>query len=95
MTSSGYIYQGKIDLPDSLLKTIKYHEVSQDHIPRELVEREEYLRNVLLPLDHELFGRVCGSYDDIDIDFLIVHSNYIDFLIVHSNYDSIRQLKLL
>lgn len=81
---------GEIDLPDSLIKTLKFHELSQTHIPRsEIIQIEQYLCNVLFSLNPELFGRVCGSYRRLE-----PYSNDIDFLIIYPGYKSIRHLKL-
>lgn len=81
---------GEIDLPDSLIKTMKFHALSQGHIPRsEIIEIEVYLCNVLLSLNPELFGRVCGSYRRE-----APYSNDIDFLMIYPGYKSIRHLKL-
>lgn len=81
---------GKIDLPDSLIKTLRFHVHSQGSIPRsEIIDIEQYLCDTLLSLNPELFGRVCGSYRRE-----MPYSNDIDFLMVYPGYENIRQLKL-
>lgn len=70
---------GKISLPDPVVKGLKYYDIVQDKIPHEeIIEIDEYLHQVLLEIDPELFGIICGSYRRMtptsgDIDMLIVH----------------------
>lgn len=70
---------GQISLPDPIIKGLKYYGIVQDKIPREeIMEIDEYLHQVLLEIDPELFGIICGSYRRLaptsgDIDMLIVH----------------------
>jgi DNA polymerase beta len=81
---------GELDLPDSLLKTIKYHQLVQHHIPREeMAHIHDYLSNILLLIDPQLFGRICGSYRREQ-----PFSKDVDFLMVHPDYTNIRQLKI-
>lgn len=81
---------GEIDLPDSLIKSLRFHQQSQKHIPRsEIADIEIYLCNILLSLNPELFGRVCGSYRRLQ-----PYSNDIDFLMIYPGYRSIRHVKL-
>lgn len=81
---------GEIDLPDAVVTTLKFHGLTQGHIPREEVsEIEAYLCDVLLSISPELFGRICGSYRREKS-----HSNDIDFLMIYPNYKTIRQLKM-
>lgn len=70
---------GKISLPDPIVKGLKYYGIVQDKIPHEeIIEVDEYLHQVLLEIDPELFGIICGSYRRMaptsgDIDMLLVH----------------------
>lgn len=81
---------GEIDLPDSLIKTLKYHELKKGSIPRtEMIDIEAFICDTLLTLDPQLFGRICGSYRR-----MAEYSNDIDFLMIHPNYKSIRHVKL-
>ena len=81
---------GEIDLSDTVIKTLKYHELSQSRIPREeIAEIEAYLSDVLLSFSPELFGRVCGSYRREALD-----SSDIDFLMIYPEYKNVRQFKL-
>ena len=72
--------EGKISLPDAVVKGLKYYGIVQDDIPRsEIMEIDKYLHQVLLEIDPELFGVICGSFRRLkltsgDIDMLIVHS---------------------
>ena len=81
---------GEIDLPDTIVKILKYYDQTQGHIPRsEIVDIEAYLCDILLSMDPELHGVVCGSYRRG-----AEYSNDIDFLMIHPNYKNIRELKL-
>lgn len=70
---------GKITLPDAVVKGLKYYGIAKDNIPRsEMIEIDKYLHDVLLKIDPQLFGIICGSYRRMkptsgDIDMLIVH----------------------
>ena len=70
---------GKISLPDPIVMGLKYYGIVQDNIPHEeIIEIDEYLHQVLLELDPQLFGIICGSYRRMsptsgDMDVLLVH----------------------
>ena len=70
---------GKISLPDQVLMGLKYHDIAKGNIPREEIEKiDEYLHEILLKIDPQLFGIICGSYRRMaptsgDIDMLLVH----------------------
>ena len=81
---------GEIDLPESVIKSIKFLEMSEGCVSRSEIEKiEAYLCDVLLSMDPELLGRVCGSYRREK-----PYSNDIDFLVIHPNYKNLRQLKM-
>jgi DNA polymerase/3'-5' exonuclease PolX len=69
----------KIDLPDNIVKGLKYYGLAKTNIPRsEITKIENYLFKILEKIDIELFGIICGSYrrkqlTSNDIDFLMVH----------------------
>lgn len=72
-------HSGKIDLPDVVVKGLKYHGIVKDKIPfSEMQQIDNYLHKILYKIDKELFGIICGSYRRLapfsgDIDMLIVH----------------------
>ncbi|AYV82894.1 MAG: DNA polymerase family X protein [Hyperionvirus sp.] len=81
---------GAIDLPDSIIRTLKYYDISQGAIPRdEITDIYDYLCYVLLSINPQLFGTICGSYRRE-----ASYSNDIDFLMIYPDYKNIRQLKL-
>ena len=71
----------KIELPDNIVKGLKYYGKFKENIPRAEIDLiYEYLRKVILSVDPELHGIICGSYRRLqktsnDIDMLIVHPN--------------------
>jgi DNA polymerase/3'-5' exonuclease PolX len=73
----------EIDLPDNILKGLKYIDLIKDNIPRsEIDEVLNYLMYNLMTIDVKLFGTVCGSYRRLketsgDVDFILVHPNMI------------------
>lgn len=73
--------KGKVELNDNILMGLKYHNVYKQSIPRdEILEYDTVLHNIILEIDAELFGVICGSYRRLrpvsnDIDFMIVHPN--------------------
>lgn len=72
---------GKIHLSDNIIKGLKYYGVYQQAIPRtEIMEYDKLLHKILLDIDENLFGIICGSYRRLSLT-----SNDIDFLIVHPN----------
>ena len=72
---------GKIDLPENIVKGLQYIGKIQEKIPRkEMEQMENILTNTTIEIDPKLFGVVCGSYRrqfpiSGDIDFIIVHSD--------------------
>ena len=75
------IYEsGKIVLPESVIKGLKYYGVAKEAIPREnITEINEYFQKKLKEIDDKLSGTICGSYRRMkqtsgDIDMLITHS---------------------
>lgn len=70
---------GQIELPEPVVKGLKYYGKLKEDIPRaEIDEIDNYLKKILLKLDPQLFGIICGSYRRLkmtsgDIDMLIVH----------------------
>jgi DNA polymerase beta len=74
---------GEIDLPENVVKGLKYLDMIQERIPRdEITEVQEYLLEVLYNISLKLFGTVCGSYrrqlsTSGDVDFIIIHSDMI------------------
>jgi len=71
--------EGKITLPENNILGLKYYDDIKQPIPRSEIDLvDEYLHKVLLKIDPELFGVICGSYRRLketsgDIDVLIVH----------------------
>ncbi|AYV78440.1 MAG: DNA polymerase family X protein [Edafosvirus sp.] len=71
--------EGKITLNDNIKMGLKYYNIYKQSIPREEVFKiDTFLHNVIIKIDPELFGIICGSYrrqqlTSNDIDFLIVH----------------------
>ena len=57
----GFIYKnGEIDLPDNIVKGIKYYDKIKDNIPRETIDEVyDFLTKTLLEIDKNLFGIVC------------------------------------
>lgn len=77
--------QGKIELPENVLKGLKYHGIFQEKIPRSEMDLiNNYLLNKLKQIDKQLFGVICGSYRRLKAT-----SNDIDMLIVHPDVKSI------
>jgi len=73
--------EGKIHLPDQVVKGLKFYSMIQGNIPQqEIVEIDNYLHEVMLDIDPQLFGIIAGSYrrnspTSGDIDVLLVHPN--------------------
>lgn len=69
----------EIELPDNIIKGLKYVNKIQGNIPRsEIDEIGKFLLETLIEVDFELFGTICGSYRRLtstsnDVDFIIVH----------------------
>jgi DNA polymerase/3'-5' exonuclease PolX len=75
-------YKNKeLDLPNNIIKGLKYIDKIKENIPRKDIENlEKILLDVTLEIDPKLYGIVCGSYRRMkqtsnDIDFIIVHSD--------------------
>lgn len=76
---------GKVELPDVVVKGLKYHGIAKGKIPRvEIEEMDDYLHEVLLRIDPELFGIICGSYRR-----MATHSGDVDMLLVHPSVRTI------
>ena len=75
----------KIDLPQNIVKGLKYYGKIKDNIPRNEIDSiNNYIQEILRKIDPELFGIICGSYRRLkltsnDIDILIIHprTNYL------------------
>jgi DNA polymerase beta len=69
----------KIDLPENIVTGLKYHGKYKEKIPRKEIDKiNDYLQKMLLKVDPQLFGIICGSYRRLsmtsnDIDMLIIH----------------------
>jgi DNA polymerase/3'-5' exonuclease PolX len=70
---------GKITLPDNIIKGLKYYGKFKENIPRKEMDKiNEYIMKTLKKIDKDLIGEVCGSYrrkkeTSNDIDVLISH----------------------
>ena len=73
---------GEIELPENIIKGIKYYGKINDKIDRELIDDiSSFLTKTLLEIDKNLFGLVCGSYRRLkltsgDVDFIMVSTKY-------------------
>lgn len=71
--------QGVINLPDNVVKGLKYYDLIKHNIPRQEIDLiYELLCNNLDLINPNLFGTICGSYRRLnmtsgDIDFLLIH----------------------
>lgn len=71
----------KIELPDNVVKGLKYVDKIKRNIPRsEMDTINNLLVKVCMEVDPQLFGVICGSYRRLkissgDIDLLILHPN--------------------
>jgi len=72
----------KIVVSENIIKGLKYVNNLDTKIPRsEIAEIHEYLLDLMLKIDINLFGTICGSYRRLketsgDIDLIIIHQNY-------------------
>lgn len=72
---------GGITLPTPIITGLKWYGIVQDNIPREEIDEiNTYLQKILLRIDPQLFGVICGSYrrwtlTSGDIDMLLIHPN--------------------
>lgn len=70
---------GEIQLPENIVKGLKYLGQIQEKIPRsEIDDVETILMTTTIEIDYQLFGMVCGSYRrelpmSNDVDFIITH----------------------
>ena len=75
--------ENKIELPDNIIKGLKYVGKIQEKIPREQIEKaNEKLQSIARQIDPLLFGLTCGSYrrekaTSGDIDFILIHTELI------------------
>jgi len=73
----------KIVVSENIIKGLKYVNNLDTKIPRsEIGKIHEYLLDLMLKIDINLFGTICGSYRRLretsgDVDFIIIHQNYI------------------
>ena len=74
--------QNKIDLPDNIVKGLKYYGHIKENIPRlEIDMLANVFKDILYNIDPELFGTICGSYRRLQMS-----SNDIDMLLIHPSY---------
>lgn len=74
--------EGKIELPDNIVKGLKYYDKIKENIPRkEIDEVNLLLQSEIKSIDNKLNGVICGSYRRLNIT-----SNDIDFLLTHPSY---------
>jgi DNA polymerase beta len=72
----------EIDLPDNIKIGLKYVNKLDTKIPREeIAELHEFILNMLLKIDINLFGTICGSYRRLkpftgDVDLIIIHQDF-------------------
>lgn len=70
---------GKITVTHDIMLGLKYYDDIRQSIPRqEIMKIDTLLHNVLLKIDPQLYGEICGSYRRLklvsnDVDILIVH----------------------
>jgi DNA polymerase/3'-5' exonuclease PolX len=70
---------GEITLPHDIELGLKYYGLLKEKIPRsEMDEINSFLCNMILNIDPQLFGVICGSYRRLnptsnDVDFIIIH----------------------
>lgn len=71
--------KGNIELTDNIIMGLKYYTLYKKQIPRsEMLEIDVYLHKVLITIDPQLIGVMCGSYrrekpTSNDIDMMICH----------------------
>jgi DNA polymerase/3'-5' exonuclease PolX len=74
------IRKKEIELPDNIMKGIKYIDQIKENIPRsEINELKDILMNITRIIDPQLFCVVCGSYrreqsTSNDVDIIITHN---------------------
>lgn len=73
--------KGLIELPDNIIKGLKYVGKIKENIPRaEIDDLKLILDKTTLEINPKLFGVICGSYRrgnnvSNDVDFVLVHTN--------------------
>lgn len=73
------IKQGNIEIPDNIIKGLKYYGQIKENIPRKTIDEvSSFLTKIISSIDPELFGIVCGSYRRLtaesgDVDYIVVH----------------------
>lgn len=76
-------FDGKIELPENIVKGLKYVNKIKEKIPRVFLEElSKILENTTFKISYNLFGVTCGSYrrekpTSNDIDFIITHTELI------------------
>jgi len=71
--------EGKITLPQNIVKGLKYYGLIQENIPRkEIDDINNYIQRIIHKIDNELFFIICGSYRRLkrtsnDIDIVVIH----------------------
>lgn len=74
---------GKINLPDNILKGLEYVGILNTNIPRNEIEKiNEFLNETTLSISPNLFGLTCGSFrrekqTSGDIDFILFNTNLV------------------
>lgn len=73
--------KGEIELPENIVKGLKYVGKIKENIPRENITKlSEILQDTVVEISPYLFGVTCGSYrrenpTSNDIDFILVHTD--------------------
>ncbi len=76
------VNNNEIKVSDNIKIGLKYVNKLDTHIPRqEIADLHEYILNMLLKLDVNYFGTICGSYRRLkpfsgDVDLIIIHQDY-------------------
>jgi DNA polymerase beta len=74
---------GSLDLPNNIIKGLKYVDKIKEQIPREDIDYlDEIMSKITLEISPKLFGTTCGSYrrgnkTSNDIDYIITHTDLI------------------
>jgi len=73
--------KGLIDIPDNIVKGLKYVGKIKENIPRNEIDKlKTILEDTTLEINPKLFGVICGSYrrenvTSNDVDFILVHTD--------------------
>ncbi len=76
------VNNNEIKVSDNIKIGLKYVNKLDTHIPRkDIADLHEYILNMLLKLDVNYFGTICGSYRRLkafsgDVDLIIIHQDY-------------------